>query len=85
MLYGLSFEVLRLYQRRLVCLHGSDSREWDKFLSMAGLKRAGSRVRLASCRRIRAAQISRTFNGGFDPISRSLFQGMGPATPVVLS
>ncbi len=45
-------------------------------LSMARLNRARSRSRSRSCRRIRMAQISRTFSGGFGPVSLPLFQGV---------
>ena len=45
-------------------------------LSMAKLKRAKSRIRLAICKRIRIDQTSLSLRGGFCPTSLSLFQGM---------
>src|ERR1700723_2863973 len=44
-------------------------------LSIAKLKRANSRHRLAICKRIRIAQISLSLNGVFWPTSLPLFQG----------
>ena len=47
-------------------------------LSIARLNRARSRSRPASWRRIRIAQLSRTFGGGFGPVSFLMFQGARP-------
>ena len=45
-------------------------------LSRARLKRARSRLLLAICNRIRIAQTSLSFSGGFCPVSLPLFQGV---------
>jgi hypothetical protein len=44
-------------------------------LSIARLNIAKSRVFAPSCSRIRMAQISRSFSGGFCPVSLPLFHG----------
>ena len=55
-------------------------------LSMERLNSASSRVRWSSCSRIRMAQISFSFNGGFWPSSLPLFHGIArPAVVVTVS
>jgi hypothetical protein len=53
-------------------LHETHARS---LLSIAKLKRASSRHRLATCKRTRIAQISLSLNGVFWPTSLPLFQG----------
>lgn len=53
-------------------------------LSMARLKIARSRVRAESCRRIRMAQISFSFNGGFCPVNLPLFHGTRPGALIAV-